>query len=522
MLKPDGIYFAYLRKSREDREAELHGEGETLARHEKILDSLADRYHISISQKYKEVVSGETIASRPEMLRMLNDIEELRPDGVLVTEIPRLARGDTKDQGLIMETFKYSGTKIITPVKIYDPNNEFDEEYAEFGLFMSRREYATIKRRLINGKIASAKEGKYTGSRMPYGYEQYKLPNEKGYSLSIVSEQAEVVRLIFEMYVNGTRETGNKPSGATAIASALDRMHIAPLRAEHWSPGVIRGILTNCVYAGYIRWGRRKAVKFMQDGQVKKSHPVQQDFLMVKGRHEPIIDEATWEKAQKMFQQRTRRPSFLEQRLQNSLAGILYCGNCHRAMVRRPAGSKDKNNWFICPTKGCSTSGVCYELVEQRVVASLSQWLESYKIQTNSMQTFAVSFDALHASLASHLASISTLSKQLDKIYTLLETGVYSLDVFTERSSAIKQQMTDANLIVNEIQRDIQAYANHEDRVKQIAPKWESLLTHYWELENEERNYLLKELIVRIDYFKEKRGTKKSSFDFNLKIYPRI
>ncbi len=49
------------------------------------------------------------------------------------------------DQGIVSQAFKYSGTRIITPTKTYDPNNEFDEEYFEFGLFMSRREYQTIR-----------------------------------------------------------------------------------------------------------------------------------------------------------------------------------------------------------------------------------------------------------------------------------------------------------------------------------------------------------------------------------------
>ena len=75
MLDPSGIYYMYLRKSREDREAESHGEGETLARHEKRLNELAEQLKITISHIYREVVSGETIAARPEMMHMLSDIE---------------------------------------------------------------------------------------------------------------------------------------------------------------------------------------------------------------------------------------------------------------------------------------------------------------------------------------------------------------------------------------------------------------------------------------------------------------
>ena len=228
MLDPSGIYYMYLRKSREDREAEAHGEGETLARHEKRLNELAEQLKITVSHIYREVVSGETIAARPEMMRMLSNIESEQPDGVLVVELERLARGDTRDQGLIMETFKYGNTKIITPMKTYDPNDEFDEEYAEFGLFMSRREYKIINRRLQNGRRASTKEGKWISNVAPYGYEREKLPHEKGYTLSPLPEETKIVQFIFQLFTEGTPESDGLPLGTTQIAHLLDDMKVSP------------------------------------------------------------------------------------------------------------------------------------------------------------------------------------------------------------------------------------------------------------------------------------------------------
>lgn len=73
---------------------------------------------------------------------------------MLVVDLERLARGNSADQAYISQVFQFSGTKIITPAKVYDPSDEFDEEYFEFGLFMSRREYKTITRRLIRGRTA--------------------------------------------------------------------------------------------------------------------------------------------------------------------------------------------------------------------------------------------------------------------------------------------------------------------------------------------------------------------------------
>lgn len=151
-------YCMYLRKSRMDLDAEARGEGETLARHQAMLMELAKRQGLNIVKIYKEVVSGDSISARPQMQMLLSDLAQNKYAGVLVVEVERLARGDTIDQGIVAQAFKQSNTKIITPVKTYDPNNEYDEEYFEFSLFMSRREYKTIKRRLEAGRLAAIKE----------------------------------------------------------------------------------------------------------------------------------------------------------------------------------------------------------------------------------------------------------------------------------------------------------------------------------------------------------------------------
>ncbi|MBR1724699.1 MAG: recombinase family protein, partial [Ruminococcus sp.] len=157
-------YCIYLRKSRADAELEKLGQGETLARHRRTLTELAERQGYEIGKVYEEIVSGETLAARPQMQQLLVDVEQGKWQGVLVMELERLARGNSIDQGIVMQAFTLTGTLIITPAKVYDPQQEFDEEYLEFGLFMSRREYKTINRRLQAGRIASVKEGNYIGS----------------------------------------------------------------------------------------------------------------------------------------------------------------------------------------------------------------------------------------------------------------------------------------------------------------------------------------------------------------------
>ena len=130
-------YCIYLRKSRADVEAESRGEGETLARHQRTLIDLAARMGLDISHIYREIVSGDSIAARPQMQQLLSDLRHGKWTGVLCMEVERLARGDTIDQGTVARTFKYSGAKIIYACWVYDPSDEADEEFFEFNLFMS-------------------------------------------------------------------------------------------------------------------------------------------------------------------------------------------------------------------------------------------------------------------------------------------------------------------------------------------------------------------------------------------------
>src|SRR5690606_24644601 len=110
----------YLRKSRADLEAEARGEGETLARHKQTLLETAQRLGLNIVKIYQEIVTGDSLIHRPEMLKLLDEVELGLYDAVLVMDMSRLGRGDLQDQGRILEAFKLSRTKIITPRKIYD------------------------------------------------------------------------------------------------------------------------------------------------------------------------------------------------------------------------------------------------------------------------------------------------------------------------------------------------------------------------------------------------------------------
>lgn len=524
-------YCIYLRKSRADIEAESRGEGETLERHKKALLELAKKQKLNITKIHHEIVSGETISSRPVMQQLLSEVEQGMWDGVLVMEVERLARGDTVDQGTVAQTFKYSNTKIITPMKTYDPNNEYDEEYFEFGLFMSRREYKTINRRLQQGRIASVKEGKYLGTIAPYGYNRKKLEKQKGYTLEINPEQAEIVKLIFELYTKGEyqEDSSLKRLGVSLIVRKLNELRIPPMKGDVWVTATIQGMLRNPVYIGMIRWNSRPTKKKMIDGVMKKERPraKDKDWILVEGLHEAIIDKETFELAQEYLSKNPAAPVPTRHIIKNPLSGLIVCGVCGRKMVRRPYGSKQPET-IMCPVTSCNNVSSYLSFVEEKLLLALEKWLESYKLDMKSDKTIdsssSLQMNTKIKAIEKLDSEIATLEKQLDNLHDLLEQGIYSIDKFLERSKLLSEKIQKSKDDKCTLEESIEREQVREENKKSIVPKIEKILEVYNSIEDVSiKNKLLKEVLEKAVYKKTSGGRWHSNpDDFELEIFPKM
>lgn len=534
-------YCIYLRKSRADLEAESHGEYpcdgklETLARHERTLLEIAKKMGLNITEIYREVVSGETIAARPMMQKLLSEVEQGVWEGVLVMEVERLARGDTVDQGIMAQTFKYSETKIITPLKTYDPNNEFDEEYFEFGLFMARREYKTINRRLQRGRVSSVKEGNFVGNIAPYGYRRKKLENEKGYTLEPEPSEADVVRLIYSLYTSGDDNSSGQTMGAPSIAKYLTQTGYDTRSGGKWSAATVREILKNPAYIGKVRWNRRARVKKMQDGKMTASRPrnTSDTHVIYDGKHEPIIDETTFNDAQHRLQSNANPAVPSNRSLQNPLAGIIVCDLCGRNMVRRPYTSGNKSQMaeasLMCPNPYCENVSSSLRHVEAELLSSLQQWLDEYKlnIMESGKNKPATSLNLSKKELEETESSIAKTKKQIDTLYNLLEQEVYTADVFLERSRTLYDTLESLENSKESLIKKIKEEDQRKNVKMTLIPKIEHLLSVYDSVESPvTKNTMLKEVIHHV-YYKKEAGAKWNrkkglDEDFALKLYPHL
>lgn len=523
--KYGGDYLIYLRKSRADIEAEQRGEGETLARHERSLLDLAGRLRLNIVDIYREVVSGETIAARPVMQQLLTEVESGLWAGVLVMEVERLARGDTIDQGIVAQAFKFSGTKIVTPSKTYDPENEFDEEYFEFGLFMSRREYKTINRRLQRGREASIKEGKYVGSIAPYGYDKVKLERDKGFTLTPNPEQAPIVRMIYELYTRGEMlpDGTYQRIGLHKIASRLNTIGVKPKFGDRWTTAVVRDLMRNPVYIGKLRWGWRKAVKRRQNGQVITKRPRNDAVPLTDGLHEPLVDLDTFNLAQE-FLSANVPPSIKEHGVvQNPLAGIVVCGKCGKRMQRRPYQSGRKDT-LICPYTDCDNVASDLDMVEKRIIDGLQEWLKEYRLSWEAGDIDKDhAFDVQRKGLKKVQGEIATLEKQRDSLHDLLEQGVYDTDTFLARSKTIAARLQQAYTDKAALTSSMNEAIRRRETQRKIIPKVETLIEVYYSLPNASaKNAMLKEVLEKVVYKKEASGRWGKPDDFSIDLYPKL
>ncbi len=488
----------YLRKSRAE---EGEDTGAVLARHKARLADFAARYHVRVVKTYEEIVSGDSLFARPRMLELLHDIEDGRYTGVLCMDIDRLGRGNMKEQGLILETFKSAGTAIITPDHIYDLNNELDETATEFKTFMARQELKIIKKRLNRGRLMTIEKGGYV-AEAPFGYvrsHEGKLP-----TLAPHPEEAAVVRQIFGWYAAG--------EGCPSICRRLSAMGVRPRRGETFSRNSVRKILTNPVYIGKVVWGRKRTVSPRNEGEKGRSVCVPRgEWLTADGLHPPLIEEETFREAGEILAGRYHPPYRETDKLVNPFAGILFCRRCGRAMTLRTYGGRPyQAAHFLCPSPGCVCSARA-DHVEKAVVEALKDCLSGLEIAENSGEEDENGSQA-RSFLEKTRAEQSRLTGQRGRLCDLLERGVYSEELFSERERQLSARIEAVKEDIGKAQAELCA---EKERAGIRLPRIRSLLQEYDDASPAEKNALLKSVVRCAYYFKEKGA---SPGDFSVEI----
>jgi len=504
-------YIEYLRKSQMDRDFEDVSVEETLNRHRAILAEFVKSKKLNVEVILEEVVSGEALSSRPQMLKLLDLVNTGEYDGVICMDIDRLSRGSSIDSGYIMQVLQVNNCKIITPQKTYDLLNETDEQFADMKFMFSRYELSTIRKRLSTGRDTSVKEGRFMGSVAPYGYKIIKLKGEKGNTLEVIPEEAQVVRMIFDWYTQDGL-------GAGQIAEKLTTLHIKPRKVGEWSAEVVRKMLINEHYIGKLPWKKNRIGKKFVDGQLTKKKYVNKEYEIYDGRHEPIISKEQFELAQQVRQDNRTRPVKLNLDIVNPFGGLLHCGHCgtKMTMVKPSKSNPNAKPRFKCgKSKKCGCKSHYSEEVEKAIVIEMKEWLAGYVIQLE--QNDVQKDDGLEVSLEMLKNRLEELFEQQDSICELHEKKEYSDRLFQRRNAAIEAEIDQVESDIDELEQKLSEQKEEADIKSSIIPTSQYLLDNYDDLTPKEKNDIWKLILHKVDYVKTETGK-----EFNITIYPKL
>lgn len=437
MSEQTALYAMYLRKSRADLELEALGEGETLAKHRKMLDALASRHDIHPSQivEYREVVSGDSISERPKMQMLLADVHQRKYKGVLVVEVERLARGNTKDQGEVAEAFQASHTKIVTPMKVYDPDNEFDQEYFEFGLFMSRREYKTIRRRLESGKHQSVADGNYILPQRVFGYYIVR-PSKKDRTLVIRPDEAKIVQMIFAWYTEEKRSIG-------WIAKQLTYMGVPTVKGRpEWNRGTIRDMLVNPIYIGKVWWNRANTVKEYDTDAEKlvKVRRYNDTYEIFQGKHDGIIQEDQFEKACQLAKSQKNPAVKHDKEIINPFAGIMECCVCGRNIIATPYPDGRQHRLAHARDTICKKKSLPMADVIDAFVEALKAMIADFELKIENGSNDA-ELKQYQIQIETSEAELAKLERKRKRLFQDYEDETYTRDEFLERKQLYNAQI---------------------------------------------------------------------------------
>lgn len=318
--------------------------------------------------------SGYTFEQRPDYMRMREMLVNHEYDILIVKDLSRFSRRTGKGLAEFEELSEHD-VRIIAIGDGVDYYQDHIDDWMKIKLyfFVNEMPVTDTSRKVLDVIASRQSKGEWICS-VPFGYV---ITNSKKMLFEVDEPSAEVVRKIFELYIDGW--------GYKRIANHLTDEHIPTPRMrekarkeaqgddykgkvkEAWSVVTISEILCNDFYIGTLRQHKYKRKKI--NGQDVELDPSQ--HIIFENNHEAIIDYRTFAITQELLKQRSTSHYRGQKKYENNYSGYLFCGDCGSPMFSR--SRPDLADAYICGTyhargkAGCSTHHIRVDVLDREL-----------------------------------------------------------------------------------------------------------------------------------------------------------
>ena len=373
-ILPGNVAVLYLRMSDERQERSIGDQRTELL-------ALASKQGYKVLREYlDEAISGDDTLRRTGFLHMREDAAKGEFSVVLCWDQDRFGRFDPIEGGYWILPFRNAGVRLETIAQ-----GKIDwTDFAGRLIYLVQQEgkhayLRDLSRNSIRGQVRKAKEGEGNDGSTPYGYRRIDGARV------IVPELAEIVRRIFALYL--------LPDGSLrGITHTLNADGIPSPTAKKWTTSTIRGILRNRKHTGAYVWGKQAKGRYhaLLNGEVvsrsKSDGNTVSEPIVHEGRFEPIIDDKTFDRAQRLLAKRKQDTSPLRGKGQYILTGLLRCGHCGSSMAG--VGTKGGVRHYGCSGYffGGKSSCTCNRIDEAPLVEAIVRLIQQQYLSVEAIK----------------------------------------------------------------------------------------------------------------------------------------
>ena len=494
MLQADKITALYCRLSQEDMQA---GESESIQNQKLILQRYADEHFFLNTRFFVDDGFSGVSFEREGLQAMLREVEAGNVATVITKDLSRLGRNYLKTGELIEIVFPEYEVRYIAindGVDTAREDNEFTPLRNWFNEFYAR----DTSKKIRAVKQAKAQRGERVNGEVPYGY--IADPNDRNHLIPD-PETAHVVKQIFAMYVRGDRmcdiqnwlrENEILTVGELRYRRTGRTQHPRPQQNAwyNWPDKTLYDILTRQEYLGHTITAKTYKVSYKSKKTRKNAEDKRYFFP---NTHEPLIDEETFELAQKRIATRHRPTKSDEIDL---FSGLLFCGDCgYKMYLQKGAGTPERKHAYTCGNYRnrarndflCTTHYIRKSVLKELVLADLQRIMSYVKgheqefIQTAtecSEQAMKKALGHQRKELDKAEARLGEINLLFRKLYEDNALGRLSNEQFVFLTSGYEDEKRELTKRAAELKKEIDTAAERSADVKRFV----ALVRRYTEI----------------------------------------